>query len=389
MKKIKKSAALISILSFIGLEAQAIGYWKSSGPKRSGEPKAAVASSTAVRPAPVAGGIPLLAPAAQIQGQTLKVGSLLSPVGQMPSPADPLQNPENPTSALAALENLGAMDPAVQDPIGIRAGLDEGFENNRISGEREPIVLAQPGSSDQNSSPSFWHLGRGPSSPKGGIPSAEGRHPSYATTDLEKHSAFFDIDRDGIITPQETYTRMRQFGYYHPKAFLVASAIHLGLGPTTQERPLPTWKIAKLGVLLARVAALPAYMIFNFTGSADLASLNIVAKKIHLGMHPSDTEIYNAKGDFDPEKFESIFTMYDKTGSGIITETAIEKMRADNDARKPGAKLPAKVEFDLLLEIASDTKIIDGKPVRFFTRQALWDFYHGDLFYDILERKTS
>uniref|UniRef100_A0ACD5UVK9 Uncharacterized protein n=1 Tax=Avena sativa TaxID=4498 RepID=A0ACD5UVK9_AVESA len=108
-------------------------------------------------------------------------------------------------------------------------------------------------------------------------------------TALQKHVSFFDRNKDGIITPTETFEGFVAVGC--EIAFSTAAA-------TTAGTP-------------------PPY-------------LNIYVENIHKAIHGGDTGVYDAKGRFVPEEFEGIFRKYAKIRRDALTYPEIEFMLAAN-----------------------------------------------------------
>uniref|UniRef100_K3Y137 EF-hand domain-containing protein n=1 Tax=Setaria italica TaxID=4555 RepID=K3Y137_SETIT len=87
-------------------------------------------------------------------------------------------------------------------------------------------------------------------------------------TPLQRHVAFFDRDKDGVIYPSETYQGFRAIGCGVALSAASAVFINAGLGPSTkpENQKTPPFKF-------------PIYV-----------------KNIHKGKHGSDSGVYDANG---------------------------------------------------------------------------------------------
>lgn len=185
-------------------------------------------------------------------------------------------------------------------------------------------------------------------------PDGSGREPGPPKdpTALQKHAMFFDEDGDGVITPLETYRRLRALGFGRVLSAVSAVAIHAGLSSKTGG----SW------------------------GSIPVAA-------VHKGMHPSDTGVYDAQGRFDSDAFELLFARFDADRSGSLSESELDAMLAAHAAERPGGETASRLEFKLLMMIASDrSKRVEGRELRAISRERLLAFYDGSLFYELAGR---
>ncbi|KAG9223447.1 hypothetical protein PLEOSDRAFT_1095851 [Pleurotus ostreatus PC15] len=97
-------------------------------------------------------------------------------------------------------------------------------------------------------------------------------------TPLEKHTAFFDTDGDGIIWPLDTFAGCRAIGFNLLTAALSAIIIHSGLSWATMRFPDPLFRLR--------------------------------VDKMEKAMHGSDSTSYTAQGDFDETRFDHTFELY-------------------------------------------------------------------------------
>jgi len=133
------------------------------------------------------------------------------------------------------------------------------------------------------------------------VPQGTPGTPTNATV-LQQHVQFWDRDGDGVIWPNDTYVGFKRLGFNPLICVLAVPAIHT-LAIFTQ----PGWKINPL---------LPFYI-----------------KRAHRAKHGSDSEVYDTEGRFVPQKFEEIFTKFDKGNKGGLSWEDINKMtRANQNA---------------------------------------------------------
>jgi len=121
-------------------------------------------------------------------------------------------------------------------------------------------------------------------------------------TPLQRHVAFFDRDKDGVIYPSETYEGFRAIGAGVPLSAFSALFINGLLGPKTvpENEKAPAFK-------------LPIYV-----------------KNIQKGKHGSDSGVYDANGRFVPEKFEEIFKKHAHTRPDALTGKELQELLKAN-----------------------------------------------------------
>ena len=175
--------------------------------------------------------------------------------------------------------------------------------------------------------------------------------PTPGPSALQKHAMFFDRDLDGKITLAETFQSLSLLGFGKTRSSALALAINGGLG---------------------RIIGAPWYAPFTIT-----------IAEIHKGKHPSDTDIYGTDGQFNPEKFNELFSQYDTNGDDALSSEEFETFFTRKFEDK-GSSLTSKFEFGLLLEIAGEDRVIGGAPTRVLTRETLSKFYDGTLLFNIV-----
>ena len=123
----------------------------------------------------------------------------------------------------------------------------------------------------------------------------------------------------------------------------------------------------------------------NTSPSGDSSDTNIYIDNIHKGVHKSDTGVYDAAGNVDPVKFQSLFERFDSNKSGALNEIEIDVMIDANVNERPGGRTATEGEFGLLLDVGSDrTDNVNGKKVRAISRERLIKFYGGELFFELI-----
>ncbi|VAI84892.1 unnamed protein product [Triticum turgidum subsp. durum] len=174
-------------------------------------------------------------------------------------------------------------------------------------------------------------------------------------TALQKHVSFFDGNKDGIITPTETFEGFVAIGCDAAYSRDSASSVHAALGPITSpvDAPLP--------------------------------HINIHIDLIHRAMHGSDTGALDAKGScrFVPRKFEEIFRKNAKVRPDALTSSEVEEMiLANRDPLDPRSWSAPVNEWGLTYKLASDK---DG----FLHKDSVRGIYDGSVFVKLEEKRRS
>jgi peroxygenase len=167
-----------------------------------------------------------------------------------------------------------------------------------------------------------------------------------APSALQKHVMFFDVNQDGIITVEETATRLQSLGFGRIKAWSAAITIHNGLARSTSGKTFGT---------------------------------DIVVANIHHSKHSSDSGVFGAQGEFVPEAFERMFERFDTDRSGGLDEGEIDRM-TDANYQRLGGHLVSKFEFTALLGLAADAGGADSPAL---SRRRMREFYDGTLFFEV------
>jgi peroxygenase len=169
-------------------------------------------------------------------------------------------------------------------------------------------------------------------------------------TALQEHVSFFDRNKDGIITPAETFEGFVAIGCEIAFSTAAATTIHTALAFKTT----------------------PA--------GAPLPYINIYVENIHKAIHGGDTGVYDANGRFVPEEFEGIFKKYAKIRRDALTYAEMEFMLADNlDPLDPSSVAP-QVEWGLIYTLASDW-------LGFLHKDKIRGIYDGSVFTTLAEKR--
>ena len=177
---------------------------------------------------------------------------------------------------------------------------------------------------------------------------------STKLTALQKHVMFFDQDGDGKITVGETFDGLRELGFGYTRSSAFAFAINAGLGVAT--------------------------------GAPWYSPLTVDVANIAKGKHDSDTDIYDDNGRFDPAKFKELFALYDTDNDDALSAEEFEVFYARNKESE-ASSLVSTFEFGLLIELAGEPRVVDGRDTQVVTRQTMERFYDGSLFFDLVGRK--
>lgn len=313
-------------------------------------PRAPALSAAPLRPAaPLALGVSLKP--ALAQAAVVRPVAMLPAVGLAPSAAPPTRQP----AAQAAARYPAAPSRARLDRLsrGVSASVVYDGAGRAAALSAAPVVAAfAAGGRDSGGSGEGFRRREANGRRRAGSVPAPSAIPGR--TPLERHVAYFDADGDGVITVGETAARLRLLGVSYGRAYFIAAVIHAGLAPATAG------------------------------GWLDALRLRIRVANIHQGVHPADTGVYDADGQFVPAEFERIFAEFAKSRPGQINAAEIEAMIEANARRRPGAvaKLAAQAEFRLLLELGSDrADSPGGTPMLAISKERLREFYEGTLLY--------
>ncbi|GLJ13877.1 hypothetical protein SUGI_0221730 [Cryptomeria japonica] len=171
-------------------------------------------------------------------------------------------------------------------------------------------------------------------------------------TVLQKHVAFFDQNKDGIIYPWETYKGFRAVGFGFPKSFAFGVLINLVLSYSTLPGRIPS-------------LLFPIYI-----------------QNIKKAKHGSDTGVYDSEGRFVPDKFEAIFSTYAHTHPDMLTKAELDSMvKANRIPKDSFGQFLAKAEWGFLYDLAKDEN-------GFLEKAAIRGVFDGSLF-EFMEKKNA
>jgi peroxygenase len=175
-------------------------------------------------------------------------------------------------------------------------------------------------------------------------------------TVLQQHCDFFDRDNDGVLWPWDTYIGFRRLGFGRIISLLAVPFIHGSFSYPSSPSILPD----------------PFFRIW--------------LKNVHRCKHGSDSEVYDTEGRFVPEKFEELFSKYDRNNKGGLDWNDLQNMILGNmNIVDPVGWTAERLEWwTLYLLAADDNGIISKEKIR--------ANYDGSLWYKIadeLERKKQ
>ncbi|XP_010474261.1 PREDICTED: probable peroxygenase 4 [Camelina sativa] len=170
---------------------------------------------------------------------------------------------------------------------------------------------------------------------------------------LQRHVAFFDRNKDGIVYPSETFQGFRAIGCGYALSTFGSMFINMGL--SRQTRP----------------------------GKGFSLSFPIEVKNIHLAKHGSDSGVYDKDGRFVASKFEEIFTKHAHTHSDALTKEELkELLNANKEPNDRKGGILAYAEWKVLYDLCKDKNGLLQKE----TVRAVYD---GSLFEKLEKQRAS
>lgn len=196
------------------------------------------------------------------------------------------------------------------------------------------------------------------------------RTPPPGLTALQTHVAFFDMNDDGYVTPEEFAQGLSDLGMPGSQGLL-----------TRITKPILD---AQAGLINDRLNAVSA------PASIERATpTKIPVRSIGFGKHDSDTDSYvDDTGAFDQKKFDAMFQKADRNGSGSLD---LSELVGAALGRAQGVKglFASMGEFGLLWALGADVKesrLYGLLPDRnALSRERVKSALLGQGFYDIAE----
>lgn len=165
-------------------------------------------------------------------------------------------------------------------------------------------------------------------------------------------------NKDGIVTLWETVQGLHRVGFNWLSASLVAWIIHLFISPATAEPWLGGW------------------VPFD-------PWLRIWMNNIHRGKHGSSSGLFDTEGRFVPEKFEEVFSKWDKDGKQALSLGELYTMTHDMSvAMDPFGWLANKFEWGVLYWLCADDRGLLNK-------ESIRSAMDGSLFYRLAAIQAS
>ncbi|KAI3720151.1 hypothetical protein L6452_21062 [Arctium lappa] len=171
---------------------------------------------------------------------------------------------------------------------------------------------------------------------------------------LQKHVAFFDRNKDGVVYPWETFQGFRAIGSGILLSSFAAVFINVGLsGKTRPGKKFPN-------------------LLFP-----------IEIQNINLAKHGSDSGVYDTHGRFVTSKFEEIFHKYARTNSDALTSEELDKfIKGNREPKDYGGWIGGLSEWKILYYLAKDKNGLLSKE----TIRAVYD---GSLFEKMAQEKLA
>lgn len=175
-------------------------------------------------------------------------------------------------------------------------------------------------------------------------PEGSATSPSNATT-LQQHVQFWDFDGDGVIYPWDTYNGFRKLGF-NPLLSLVAPMVIHG---TFSYPTLHSWIPHPL---------FPIYL-----------------DRMNRTKHGSDSETYDTEGRFVPQKFEEIFSKYDRENKGALSWKDIQEMVYNNmNVNDPVGWIAERLEWWTTYILLKDERgLVIKEKIRAMYDGSIWN----------------
>lgn len=176
---------------------------------------------------------------------------------------------------------------------------------------------------------------------------------AYDRTVLQQHIDYWDVNNDGIITISETFVGLRALGFSLFNCILGTFVIHSMMSYPTSESWIPDYRF------------------------------RIYVKNIHRGKHGSDAQVFDTEGRFIPQKFEDLFSKFDRGHRNYLTLSDIKNLWiVDRNPFDVIGVIATIFEFGFLWLLAADD---EGR----LWKEDLRANYDGTLFYRIAKSRLS
>ncbi|KAA0040991.1 putative peroxygenase 5 [Cucumis melo var. makuwa] len=184
-------------------------------------------------------------------------------------------------------------------------------------------------------------------------PASSGGESEEEKNVLQKHVAFFDRNKDGVVYPWETFMGFRAIG---ANLFLsTVSAVFINLGLSSKTRP----------------GKFPNFLF------------PIEIKNIQLAKHGSDSGVYDSEGRFVSKKFEEIFKKHALTYPDALTEKELKALlKSNREPKDYKGWVAAWTEWTTLYNLCKDENGLLKKE----TVKAVYD---GSLFEHMEKQRAS
>ncbi|KAI4340707.1 hypothetical protein MLD38_025517 [Melastoma candidum] len=170
---------------------------------------------------------------------------------------------------------------------------------------------------------------------------------------LQKHVAFFDRNKDGLVYPWETFQGFRAIGCGWALSGISALFINTALSHKTRPGKCPS-------------------LLFP-----------IEVKNIQRSKHGSDSGVYDAEGRFVPGKFEEIFKRHAKSHGDALTWEELDTMlKSNRQPRGYGGWFLSWTEWKILYMLCKDGNgLVQKETIR--------GVYDGSLFERMQEERSK
>ncbi|KAF2113070.1 Caleosin related protein-domain-containing protein [Lophiotrema nucula] len=216
---------------------------------------------------------------------------------------------------------------------------------------RRPYISKPPNATLEHSGTARANVAPSVESPQGTTRDGWTKKHSHQTV-LQQHCDFFDIDKDGVIWPRDTFTGFYRLGYGAILSLVAMVIIHANFSYPTLSSWIPD----------------PFFRLY--------------LGKIHKDKHGSDSNTYDHEGRFVPQKFEDIFTKYADGRDHLTIWDVLKLMKGQRCIADPigwgGALFEWLATYILLWPEDGMMKKEDIRGV-----------YDGSIFYTIAARRVK